>query len=70
LKSTQVLTATERETLVPLDQKISAEIPKQKTPLKETYTAVLREKQSADAVGVDGADVRRCALGECSLRKA
>jgi hypothetical protein len=40
LKSTQVLTATERETLTPLDQKISQEIPKQKMPLKETYYAV------------------------------
>jgi hypothetical protein len=40
LKSTQVLTADERETLSPLDQKISTEVPKQKTPLKDTYTAV------------------------------
>jgi hypothetical protein len=40
LKSTQVLTSAERETLSPLDQKISVEIPKQKTPLQETYTDI------------------------------
>ena len=40
LKSAQVLSIDERETLTPLDQQISAEIPKQKTPLKETYTEV------------------------------
>jgi hypothetical protein len=40
LKSVQVLTDTERATLTPLDKQISAEIPKQKTPLHETYHAV------------------------------
>jgi len=40
LKSTQVLSADEREKLAPLDKQIATEIPKQKTPLKETYTEV------------------------------
>ena len=37
LKSVQVLTNAERQTLMPLDDKIAEAVPKQKTPLKETY---------------------------------
>jgi hypothetical protein len=40
LKSVQVLTAEERHVLTPLDDQIKEAIPKQKTPLKETYHAV------------------------------
>ncbi|MCL2710448.1 MAG: hypothetical protein FWE95_06180 [Planctomycetaceae bacterium] len=40
LKSVKVLTDSERQTLVPLDDKIAEAIPKQTTPLKETYQAV------------------------------
>jgi len=40
LKSTQVLSDAERQTLIPLDDKIAEAIPQQKTPLKETYEAV------------------------------
>ena len=40
LKSVQVLTDSERQTLIPLDDKIAEAIPQQKTPLKETYYAV------------------------------
>jgi hypothetical protein len=40
LKSVQVLTDTERQTLIPLDDKIAEAVPKQTTPLKETYLAV------------------------------
>ena len=39
-KSVQVLTDAERQTLIPLDDKIAESIPQQKTPLKETYEAV------------------------------
>lgn len=37
LKSAQVLSDGERQTLVPLDALIAAEIPKQNEPLKEVY---------------------------------
>ena len=37
LKSVQVLTDAERETLIPLDQQIAGAVPGQKTPLAETY---------------------------------
>ena len=40
LKSVQVLTDTERQTLLPLDDKIADAVPQQKTPLKDTYEAV------------------------------
>jgi hypothetical protein len=40
LKSVQVLTDSERQTLIPLDNKIAEAVPKQTTPLKETYLAV------------------------------
>jgi hypothetical protein len=40
LKSVQVLTDSERQTLIPLDNKIVEAVPKQTTPLKETYRAV------------------------------
>ena len=39
-KSVQVLTDSERQTLIPLDDKIAEAIPQQKTLLKETYEAV------------------------------
>jgi len=48
VKSTQVLTDTERRILTPLDDKIKAEIPKQKTPLQETYQAVGNGLQTAE----------------------
>ena len=40
LKSVQVLTDSQREVLVPLDRKIDDAVPKQTTPLVETYHAI------------------------------
>jgi hypothetical protein len=40
LKSVQVLTDTERQMLVPFDRQIADAVPKQKTPLRETYLAI------------------------------
>ena len=40
LKSVQVLTDAERQTLSPLDRKIADAVPKQTTPLVETYHAI------------------------------
>jgi hypothetical protein len=40
LKSVQVLTDSERQTLMPLDVMIKTEVPQQETPLKEVYHKV------------------------------